>query len=297
MRQRDPKPILHRTLVDGVQLAWAEWGREQDPLLLFAHATGFHGRCWDQVIRDLDGYRVIALDHRGHGRSSSKPPFTWEQFGHDVAEFVVALDLHDIGAVGHSMGGHSLIQAAAKHAGRFSQLTLIDPVVLEPRLYGEEQSLPAAMDAVARRRSSWDSPRQMFEKLGDRIPFSRWHSDVLWDYCENGLVRNGDEYQLACAPQIEARIYRGMFDVDIFASVSKVAVPVSVVRAEWTGLEAAMQDFSASPTWPELASAFSNGHDIYLPEYSHFMPMEDPARIAAIIDGVAARMDDHTIAR
>ena len=39
-------------------------------------------------------------------------------------------------------------------------------------------------------------------------------------------------------------------------------------------------DMSSSPTAPDLASHFEHGEDVYLPEYSHFMPMEDPGLVA-----------------
>ncbi|MCY4324386.1 MAG: hypothetical protein OXD00_12000, partial [Gammaproteobacteria bacterium] len=51
-------------------------------------------------------------------------------------------------------------------------------------------------------------------------------------------------------------------------------------------------DFSASPTWPELAARLPNGKDFYWPELSHFIPMQAPERVAALIgeflDEVAA---------
>ena len=283
MPKRNSEATLHRREVNGVDLAWAEWGGEQSPVLLLAHAAGFHGRCWDQIVRHLDDYRVIAIDHRGHGRSDSNPPFTWEQFGRDIVELIVALDLREIVAVGHSLGGHCLIQAAARVPDRVSRLTLIDPVVFEPEVYEKAPSEPNLIDAIVRRRSTWDSPQQMIEKLRDRAPFSRWHPEVLRDYCEHGLVQNPNGYRLACAPQIEASIYMGAFDVDIIGCISKIEAPVTVVRAESKGHGVAEQDFSASPTWPGLANAFRRGRDIYIPEHTHFMPMENPRLIATII--------------
>jgi len=42
-------------------------------------------------------------------------------------------------------------------------------------------------------------------------------------------------------------------------------------------------DFSASPTWPELADQFQRGQDVLLPELSHFIPMQDPSLVADFI--------------
>ena len=125
--------------------------------------------------------------------------------------------------------------------------------------------------------------KKLIDKFKERTPFSRWHPHVLRDYCQYGLVRDGDAFKLACPPEVEAGIYTASMDMSIFDYIPLVEVPVTVVRAEARGLEAAAKDFSASPTWPELASQFGNGHDKYLPEYSHFMPMENPALAASLI--------------
>jgi len=42
-------------------------------------------------------------------------------------------------------------------------------------------------------------------------------------------------------------------------------------------------DFSASPTWPELAAQFPRGQDVHLPELTHFIPMQDPQLVADFI--------------
>ena len=42
-------------------------------------------------------------------------------------------------------------------------------------------------------------------------------------------------------------------------------------------------DFTASPTWPELARQFPHGQDVYLPELTHFIPMQDPGLVADFI--------------
>ena len=51
------------------------------PSLLIVHATGFHARVWDEVIRRLPGRHVLALEQRGHGRSQAAPFSGWEVFG------------------------------------------------------------------------------------------------------------------------------------------------------------------------------------------------------------------------
>lgn len=275
----------HRTVVNDIEIAWVEWGTKGDPLILLAHATGFHSRCWDQTVSHLDAYHVIALDCRGHGRSDNSPPFTWSQFGADLTSLIVAMDLSDIRGVGHSMGGHCMVQAAVAEPDRFRQLTLLDPVILEPSVYAAGPVMAGIEHPVARRRNEWDSPQHMIDTFKDRAPFSGWHPEVLRDYCLHGLIHDGDTYRLACPPEIEAGIYASSVDANILDRIPDIEVPVTVVRAKSRGIKAALEDFSLSPTWPELAGQFVLGQDMYLPEFSHFMPMESPAQTASVIEG------------
>ncbi len=277
-------PGQRLTRINGAEIAWFEWGTEGDPVVFLSHATGLHSRCWDETVRHLDGFHVIAADHRGHGRSSNNPPFGWDQFGSDLIDLIVALDLRDVHGVGHSMGGHCMVQTIAAAPERLQCLTLFDPVIFEPSIYAMHRMSPEA-HYVAKRRNVWDSPEQMIDAFKERMPFSRWHPQVLSDYCRYGLVRQGDAFRLACPPEIEAQIYASSLDFDIYGRMVDVDQPVTIVRAEARGFEAAARDFSLSPTWPELASRFRRGRDIYLPEFSHFLPMENPALAASIIAG------------
>jgi hypothetical protein len=181
------------------------------------------------------------------------------------------------------MGGHCMIAVAANEPHRFRQLTLFDPVIVDPIAVQMVTNVAEIEHPVARRRNVWDSPQEMVDEFKSRSPFSRWHADVLQDYCRYGLVRAGDVYQLACPPEVEAGIYTSSLNTNIYERIPFVECHVKVVRAESRGIQAARKDFSLSPTWPELAGQFVRGEDKYLPEYSHFMPMENPALVAAII--------------
>src|SRR5215470_4368641 len=117
-------PVDTRIQVNGVEITLWEWPGE-DPPVLFCHATGFHARCWDQVIAHLPNRHCFALDLRGHGRSS-KPaaPYQWKNFGRDVKEVAAHLGLSGAIGVGHSMGGHAVTLAAALSPTAFAKLLL-----------------------------------------------------------------------------------------------------------------------------------------------------------------------------
>ena len=292
-----PAPRAGRAL----DFAYWEWGDPAGVPVLLAHATGFHARCWDAVCRLLgDGTRAIAVDLRGHGRSIKSPqpgsargmplawkeePFGWDRFGTDLAAFTEALDLRGVVGVGHSMGGHAVIQAAGRHPERFAKLLLVDPVVFSPAQCAEWSAgfASAAQHPVARRRNAWRSPQEMFERFVRRDPFRLWRPDVLMDYCRHGLRPVNDGFVLACPPLVEAAIYMGSGGHDVGDVIAKLPHPVVVLRARAGKRQPGVLDFSASPTWPELAAAFPNGRDVYLPELTHFIPMQRPDLVAAHI--------------
>lgn len=289
--ERTPIETYHE--VDGVRLCVFEWTGDGRPLF-FAHATGFHARCWDQVVAGLPGRHCYAVDFRGHGRSDKpEPPYDWHHFGDDVAALVQRLGIGGAIGVGHSKGGHALVNAAAQVPGAFAGLLLVDPVILPGAAY--RQPREGGEHFAARRRNEWSSPGEMVERFRDREPFARWDPRVLQDYCEHGLLPNpnGDGYVLACPPEVEASIYGMSLSADIYDRVAEVRVPVTVLRARERSspTEATRTDMSSSPTAPDLAAHFANGRDVSLPQYSHFLPMEAPEVVARYAEELEARID------
>ncbi|HEX6030819.1 MAG TPA: alpha/beta hydrolase [Tepidiformaceae bacterium] len=273
-----PQPTESRLHVNGLDLAVFEWPGDGTPVF-FAHATGFHARCWDQVIARLPGRRCIAIDLRGHGRSDKPaPPYVWRSFGEDVAAVARQLAFDGYIAVGHSKGGHAITLAAALEPGIFSRLILIDPVIMAREMYGRA---PMEEHFAARRRNHWASPGEMFERFRDRPPFNAWDPAVLRDYCDHGLLPDpdGDGYVLASPPRIEAAVYAGSAGTDIYDEIASLDIPVRVLRAR-TRQESGPMDMSGSPTTPDLASHFKHGEDVPVPQHSHFIPMENPALVA-----------------
>jgi lipase len=274
-------PSLQTISANGLELAVWDWPGAGPPLV-FAHATGFHGRCWDHIIRMFPGRHAIAIDCRGHGRSSKPdPPYHWRTFGHDLAAVAEHLNLRDALGIGHSMGGHTVIQAAALRPQTFSALMLLDPTIFRPEEYG---TVPPDASFTLRRRDRWSSADEMFERFHDRLPFSRWLPDILRDYCEFGLLANGQGFVLACPPAIEASIYAlsKARESNIYPEIATIDQPVVVIRAG-TPRTPGVFDLSGSPTPATLAPTFAHGRDIVLPDSSHYIPMENPDRVAAEI--------------
>lgn len=284
-------PIEKRFKQGETDLCYFEWGNPDDQTILMVHATGFHARCWDKTISALPpGYHIIALDQRGHGRSAKPDSLSdWSKTGADVRAFVAGLDIKDMIGVGHSMGAHVMVQVADALPERFERLVLIDPTIIEPEVYQNAPNLAdldPSQNPVSRRRSNWESPNAMFAAFKDRHPFNLWRPDVLMDYCQYGLLpaEEGEGFVLACPPILEASVYEGFRSADPYPSVKRIDMPVAILRAQMAGDDVtSVRDFANSPTWPGLVNVFPNAREVHIPELSHFMPMQDPERIAAYI--------------
>ncbi|MCU0923563.1 MAG: alpha/beta hydrolase [Burkholderiaceae bacterium] len=289
------QPKLHHVGANGLTLACFEWRaplRGAAPTIWMVHATGFHGRVWDQVIRYLPGQHVIAVDQRGHGRSGGTGFDSWADFGRDQAALAAAMDLQGAVGVGHSMGAHALVQAAAYAPGRFRQLVLIDPVIRSPAEYHQPQPPPGTLHPSAQRKNRFVSAQEMFERFADRPPYSVFDTQALQDYCQHGLkpAADGQGFELACAPGFEGRVYpTALANAGIYASIRALQIPVLVVRARPQDPSIKPWDALGTPTYAQLAQEFRFGRDLRLLDKTHMLPMEDPALVARLIgDAMAA---------
>ncbi|AMB58825.1 alpha/beta fold hydrolase [Microterricola viridarii] len=106
------------TTSDGAEIYYTDQGAGQ-PVIL-SHGWPLNSDAWQLELKMLAdaGFRAIAHDRRGHGRSSQP----WQgndmdTYARDLAELVEALDLHDLILIGHSTGGGEVVRYAARHGG------------------------------------------------------------------------------------------------------------------------------------------------------------------------------------
>ncbi len=291
-------PTHHMFYASEARISYFEWGDADAPVILMAHATGFHARVWDKTIAALpEGFRVIAIELRGHGRSEfEKPLQSWRIIAQDIRELIEALSLKDIIGVGHSMGGHCMTQTAFDLPAVFKRLVLVDPVLSRPDIYAQNRyaDLKGPEEhPVANRRNRWSSWQDMFDTFKDRHPYSLWRPEVLEDYCRYGLLprADGDGFALACPPIVEASVYFNQRHTNIYALIEQIETPVVILRAmRRTEEEWKVTNFTKSPTWEQLAAQFKNGRDVYLPDFTHFIPMQDPALVARFIGNEKAQL-------
>lgn len=278
-------PVTRFYPAGGIDLAVHEWASEGGRVpLVFAHATGFHGRVWDTIIAAFPDHPVYAIDLRGHGLSHAGPISDWRVLASDVAAFLAQAGLSDAVGIGHSMGAHTLLQVAADHSAAFSRLVLFDPVILAPDYYTAAETLFTADNPhpAIRRKRDFASAEAMSERFAARDPYDLFDPRVFADYCRHGLVptASGEGMELACAPEVEASVYASSrSNGAILEAARAVDIPVLVVRAKHTSLN----DFKSSPTWPGLAGTLPKGTDLYRPDMTHFHPFQDPEDAARII--------------
>jgi len=118
------------TTKDGTEIFYKDWGAGQP--IVFHHGWPLSSDDWDaQMMFFLgEGYRVIAHDRRGHGRSTQTSTGNdMDTYVADLAELAEALDLRDAIHVGHSTGGGEVARYVARHGqGRVAKAVLISAV-------------------------------------------------------------------------------------------------------------------------------------------------------------------------
>jgi non-heme chloroperoxidase len=150
------------TLKDGTEIYYKDWGKGQP--IVFHHGWPLSSDDWDaQMIFFLDkGYRVIAHDRRGHGRSTQTAVGNdMDTYAADVAELTEALDLKNAIHVGHSTGGGEVIRYAARHGkGRVAKAVLVSAVApLMVKTENNPDGIPMAVFDEIRKETGTNKPQ------------------------------------------------------------------------------------------------------------------------------------------
>ncbi|MDI1478854.1 alpha/beta hydrolase [Polyangium sp. y55x31] len=118
------------TVKDGTQIYYKDWGAGRP--VVFSHGWPLSADAWEDqmVFLAARGYRCIAHDRRGHGRSSQ--PYggnEMDTYADDLAQLIEHLDLRDVTLVGHSTGGGEVTRYIGRHgSARVAKLVLVGAV-------------------------------------------------------------------------------------------------------------------------------------------------------------------------
>ncbi len=122
------------TSKDGTEIFYKDWGPKDAQPIMFHHGWPLSSDDWDaQMLFFLQhGYRVVAHDRRGHGRSAQvSEGHDMDHYAADAFAVVEALDLKNVVHIGHSTGGGEVARYVAKHgepAGRVAKAVLVSAV-------------------------------------------------------------------------------------------------------------------------------------------------------------------------
>ncbi|HEV2602577.1 MAG TPA: alpha/beta hydrolase [Microvirga sp.] len=218
------------TTKDGTQIYFKDWGSGQP--VVFSHGWPLSSDAWEDQMFFLarNGYRVIGVDRRGHGRSSQP----WhgndlDTYADDLAALVQALDLRDAVFVGHSTGGGEVARYLGRHGtSRAAKAALVSATPpFMPRSATNPEGTPVEV---------FDGIRAGV--IADRAQFYRDLSLPFFGYNRPGAkVSEGvrDQFVQQCLMTGFPASYLGTFnwsETDLTEDLRKIDIPVLVVHGD-----------------------------------------------------------------
>ena len=215
---------------DGTDLYYKDWG--EGPVVTFSHGWPLNADAWDGQMFFLvqNGYRCVAHDRRGHGRSA-QPSTRNDMNGYadDLGEVIEALDLRDIVAIGHSTGGGEVARYIGRHgSSRVAKavlLSAVPPLMLQTP--ANPEGLPISVfDGL---RNSLNADRsQFYKELA--VPFygaNRPEAKV-----SQGLIDQFWLWGMKCGLKGAYESIKAFSETDFTDDLKKMDVPTLVMHGE-----------------------------------------------------------------
>ena len=252
------------TTKDGTQIFYKDWGKGQP--IVFSHGWPLSADDWDaQMLFFLrQGYRVIAHDRRGHGRSTQTGDgHDMDHYADDLAALTAHLDLQDAVHVGHSAGGGEVVRYVARHGeSRVAKVVLISavpPYVMAAE--GRPDGLPVSVFDGWRAEVAGHRP-DFYRGLasGPFYGFNRPDATVSEAVIDNWIRQAMAGAAIAAHDGITA------FCEDFTEDLKKISVPVLVLHGEDD------QIVNPKTTAPRAAELVADGTLKTYPGFPHGMP-------------------------
>src|ERR1700758_4751814 len=262
------------TTKDGVEIFYKDWGEGQP--IVFSHGWPLSADDWDtQMLFFLrHGYRVIAHDRRGHGRSTQTgDSHDMDHYADDLAALTMHLDLKDAVHVGHSTGGGEVAHYLGRHGeNRVAKAALISAV---PPLMVKTASNPLGLPKevvddlqaqLAANRSQFyrDVPAGPF--YGYNRPGAKASEAIIQNWWRQGMMGGAKAH------------YDGIVafsQTDFTEDLKKITVPVLVMHGDDD------QIVPFADAGPLTAKLLKNAQTKFYPGFPHGMPTTNAEQINA----------------
>lgn len=220
------------TTRDGTQIYYRDWGPRDAQPIVFHHGWPLSGDDWDaQLMFFLNqGYRVIAHDRRGHGRSEQVEGQDMDRYAADVADLVTQLDLRNAVHIGHSTGGGEVARYVA-HAepGRVAKAILLDAV---PPVMVKKDSNPGGtpIEVFDGFRKALAANRAQFYLDVASGPFYNFNLPGVTPV--EGLIRNWWRQGMMGSVEAGYECIKAFSETDFTEDLKAIDAPVLVIHSE-----------------------------------------------------------------
>ncbi len=224
-------PMTYITASDGAQIFYKDWGPRDAQPLVFHHGWPLTADEWDnQLLFFLSqGYRVIAHDRRGHGRSTQTDHGNeMDTYAADVAALVASLDLKGAVHIGHSTGGGEAAHYAARaKAGTIAKLILVGAV---PPVMVKKASNPGGLpvEVFDGFRKALAEDRSQFYLDIASGPFYGFNRDGA--KVSQGLIQNWWRQGMVGSAKAHYDCIKAFSETDFTEDLKKIAVPTLVMH-------------------------------------------------------------------
>lgn len=223
------------TTSDGVEIFYKDWGSKDAQPIVFHHGWPLSADDWDaQMLFFLSkGFRVIAHDRRGHGRSEQvSDGHDMDHYAADTSAVVEYLDLKNAIHIGHSTGGGQVVHYVAKYGqpqGRVAKAVLISAV---PPLMVQTERSPdgAPVEVLDGLRAGLAANRAQFfldVASGPFYGFNRTGADV-----SEGTIRNWWRQGMMGSTKAHYEGIRAFSETDQTEDLKAITVPVLVLQGD-----------------------------------------------------------------